>query len=357
MAGAVFILGAGASAHAGAPLMSDFLDRAGALYRSGEEAFGAAYRRAYELVEKGRAALQMAHSKASLDISDFEEVFDAFEMAALVGRLGELTPEEVERLPTAMRELIEATIEDGVRLAVNDGQRQASAPYLQFAEMLRKVYERDGGWPTVVTFNYDLLLDYALYASSTPYSYCLEGQPGPSLKLLKLHGSLNWFRCRKCEALGSRSLHHLLARTFPAPGSEFWRLKFSAKTVQSSKCPKCQGRELELMLVPPTWSKGQFQKALRPVWTACATALSTAETIVVCGYSFRTSDSFFRHLYAVGSVGPPTLKRFWVLCKDPDPELRGRFERVVGPQVRGGFRVENVLFEEAAAYLRRELRL
>ena len=82
----VFVLGAGASAAAKAPLGSNFMDRARSLQRGGDlhlEDIDA-----FKLIFKAREALKAVHSKADLDLTNIEVLFSAFEMAALFGRLG-----------------------------------------------------------------------------------------------------------------------------------------------------------------------------------------------------------------------------------------------------------------------------
>ncbi len=66
--------------------MAEFLDEADKLRSSSPED-----REQFDLVFKGRAALQQVHSMAQLDILNIESVFAAFEMAQLTGRLGNLT--------------------------------------------------------------------------------------------------------------------------------------------------------------------------------------------------------------------------------------------------------------------------
>ena len=69
----VFILGAGASFDAGGPLMTDFLDVAGDLYRSDRSSF-----KDFEPVFSAISALSAAHSKSILDLDNIESVFAAF---------------------------------------------------------------------------------------------------------------------------------------------------------------------------------------------------------------------------------------------------------------------------------------
>src|SRR5882672_30995 len=98
MGNSVFILGAGASVHAGAPVMRDFLDQAGLIGRSEP---GTEDRRAFEIVTRARSELQLVHSKAQFDLRNLESVFAAFEMAEVFGRLGSLAKNDVNGLTRA----------------------------------------------------------------------------------------------------------------------------------------------------------------------------------------------------------------------------------------------------------------
>ena len=105
MSDVVFILGAGASKDAGAPLMNGFLDAAERLKRS-DRAGTEQQRAAFDLVFRGIAALDGAFALAALDTDNLEAVFSAFEMAELFERLPPLTREEVSRLTSALRTVI-----------------------------------------------------------------------------------------------------------------------------------------------------------------------------------------------------------------------------------------------------------
>jgi hypothetical protein len=96
----VFILGAGASREAGAPLMNDFLDVAYDIKKRLPD--HADTLKDFNLVFKGIAALEASVAKANVDLQNVESVFAAFEMAKLLGRLGSLSNEEINSLPTAM---------------------------------------------------------------------------------------------------------------------------------------------------------------------------------------------------------------------------------------------------------------
>src|SRR4051794_20523853 len=98
----VYIFGAGASADAGAPVMYDFLDRAESLLsgRSVDDE-----RESFELVFDGIHRLQGVYAKSQLDTENLEAVFAAFEMAALIGRIGDCR-DNVARYAAALRRVI-----------------------------------------------------------------------------------------------------------------------------------------------------------------------------------------------------------------------------------------------------------
>ena len=105
----VFVLGAGASADSGAPTSNNFMDRAESFL--GDTSLGGHDRDAFELVFKARNKLKDVLSKATLDLDNLEVLFNAFEMAALFNRLGDLATDDVRSLPGAMRRVIARTIE------------------------------------------------------------------------------------------------------------------------------------------------------------------------------------------------------------------------------------------------------
>jgi hypothetical protein len=197
MSKTVFIIGAGVSKQAGAPLMNDFLDVADRLRKTpgiGDPDF--------DLVFHGRDALQAVHSKSNMDLLNLESVFAAFEMAKLLRKLGPLSVEEVEALPGAMTRVIQRTLEMTIMFPISGGRAKPPHPYAEIGEL---VTQRNKQAPrskfSFITFNYDFCLDLALYVNSHRIDYCLGPSVENAVKLLKLHGSLNWSRCPKCKQI------------------------------------------------------------------------------------------------------------------------------------------------------------
>jgi hypothetical protein len=155
------------------------------------------------------------------------------------------------------------------------------------------------------------------------------------VRLLKLHGSLNWVRCADCDTVTEYALQQYFHRKLFDHESGYTMLLVSEEATQSAKCRKCGRAGGQLMVVPPTWNKAAHQAQLSQVWSAAAAELQHAERIMVCGYSLPPSDHFFHYLYALGTIGPASLREFWV-C-DPDGEVGARFEKILGQQARRRF--------------------
>jgi len=208
MTSTVFILGAGASRAAGGPLMVDFLDIAEDMFegmRQSQEPNSV--RDSFELVFREIHKLQEVYARSTLDLNNIESVFAAFEMATLLGRLGDLTRQEVQQLAPAMRHLIVCTLEGRIPLK-SENDRFTPVPYEEFAKLLLDMIHFANMSVSVITFNYDLALDYALSQHKTlgpvDYGLDLEGGkgriPGPEAPRLVELGPM-WMRRDRAMAI------------------------------------------------------------------------------------------------------------------------------------------------------------
>lgn len=353
----MFILGAGASREAGGPLMSDFLDIAEGLIKSNETG-GAAD--AFELVFRAKSALQIVHSKSTLDLDNIESLFAAFEMANLFMRpLGPLKIEEVEGLPTAMRHLIVQTLQRRILFQSNGEQVLPPTPYPGFVNFIDQLLQRHDNEVSVITFNYDLALDYAFHFFPMAIDYCLGvGLRAGALHFMKLHGSLNWTRCSKSECnailawyLDEYFSHHPWGRVKKGV------VRFDlADRIQSSLIHCNKPRSPDPVIVPPTWNKTQYHKEIENVWRRAAQHLSEAENIFVIGYSLPETDQFFRYLFALGTMSDRFVKNFWVFDPHTEP-LKARFSQLLGPMTKRRFQCIEATFANAVGYIQRNAQL
>jgi len=351
MSRTVFVLGAGASREAGGPLMSDFLDLAERLMRSGQVEDA---KQSFELVFNGIAALQAVHSKSTLDLDNIESVFAAFEMATLFGRLGRSSVIDIAALASAIRRVIVSTLEQTVRcrIAATGDNPHVVPPecYDNFARLLREMEDGEPGSVSVMTFNYDLGLDYGLHWTRTPIDYCLDATASRALPVMKLHGSINWARCAKCERIAPWTLPEYFSSYHWPHLLETGQSLVIGLSSHLKAWTHCDTPVLsDPVIVPPTWSKGEHHRQIAPVWRHAARHLSEAENIVCVGYSLPESDHFFRYLYGLGTVGDTRLKRFWVFDPNETEEVSNRYTTMLGQAARGRFRYRRLRFSAVLA--------
>lgn len=352
MSRTVFILGAGASRESGGPLISDFLDIAYELRRKGLTGPDA---QSFDLVFDAIAELQSIHSKSTLDLDNIEAVFAAFEMLNLFGKqLASFTEEQIQNLGPSIRRVIVRVLETQIRLPVTRSSGagvkvEPPPPYQAFANLLMQMQSEDRDSVTVITFNYDLALDYAFHFLNVPVDYCLDSANRKGhVQIMKLHGSLNWARFAGNKAAVAWPLESFLSRhSWPllTPGEPVPLLLASHlsdfKMGDESALP-------DPVIVPPTWNKTQYQNQIAPVWRRASLHLSAAENIFVMGYSLPETDPFFRYLYALGTLGKVPLKRFWVFDPNPTEEFRSRYEKLLGLRAKNRFRIFRMAFGEAS---------
>jgi NAD-dependent SIR2 family protein deacetylase len=356
MSEVVFILGAGASKEAGAPLMADFLDKADELRKHGKVN---QFKPDFDCVFNAISALQPVHSKAQLDLDNIESVFAAFEMARLINKLPGVRSDDIKSLLISIRKLIFVTLDRTITYPVRDEHIYPNDSYNALAKLLSD-FNDDGRQNrcSIITFNYDLALDYAFHFNKyLSADYCLSETTKPGdTPLMKLHGSLNWARCSKCGKIIPWDIHAFF-QEFHHPfleESKFVCLDLASKLSSSSLKHCGQNVKPDPVIVPPTWNKTQHHQDLSKVWSRAARELSDAENIFVSGYSLTESDLFFRYLFALGSVGQSRIKRFWVFDPDEQNIVRPRFENLIGSGTRARFRFEKLKFRDAINIISRE---
>jgi hypothetical protein len=137
MADTVFILGAGASAHAGVPVMAKFLDHVRLL---GKQTKGPPWQESFDHVINALADLQRVHSKA-VDLNNLESIFTMIELATLIDRLPGESQNFISDIANALRAVIVHTIECLMRNGSVDGVTTATEPYGRFARILQKLHK------------------------------------------------------------------------------------------------------------------------------------------------------------------------------------------------------------------------
>jgi hypothetical protein len=350
MSAVVFILGAGASKQCGAPLMADFLDVASRLLqtRAVENS-----REHFERVFRAIGALQAVHSKSQLDLTNIESIFTALEIANLLGKLPTFDSSEIPTVVSSLKELIVKTLESTINFPTKESSICVPQPYDKFAELVE--YLREEAFPqqtiSVITFNYDIAADMALFRAGLGPDYGIPPDPKAHqpVPLYKLHGSLNWATRIDNGAV------------YPLQLDQYFS-KYSVHGVsKSSTCKVPVGSQLheyfskhtdievaqEPVIVPPSWNKADHHQALSTVWAKAAHHLGEAKAIFIIGYSMPSTDAFFRLLYALGTVGPSPLEKLVVYNPDETHAVDNRFRELLGPGAVARYEYKALRFDKA----------
>jgi hypothetical protein len=194
-------------------------------------------------------------------------------------------------------------------------QRIAYCTLFRFGVYTKALAEQLKPEDSILTFNYDLLMDRELLDSSGSLHYqnfgvkflgrdlvnvdkdynqtrarlTMPAGVGPVAGLyLKLHGSLNWFKCANTACPNSKIVV-LISSVPQALGSSALGIPF--------QCNYCHS-QLSAYLVPPLAQKRVVTDPfLRNVWGNAFALLEAATRVIVIGVSFQPSDFYAAWLF------------------------------------------------------------
>jgi hypothetical protein len=350
----VYILGAGFSAPAGAPLIHDFLDRSRSFLDEPMGLLGESnrsQRAPFQEVFKYRKEMARAPEKVLIDLDNIEELFGLVEMtlrldpsqqpirdstALMISRTLEWTTADTTVRPQVQiapfpggggwflkQGFLPGSIQANTTGAVHSVQMDM---YTYFAALVAGLLDgpnqRRLRRDCVITFNYDLVLDYALHQVGVPPDYHLLSPvedpnwtpPPRRCSFFKLHGSTGWGVCSKCHALR-------IAQYSRPPTEPMW--------YPLQRCAQCREQPYLPLLVPPSWDKTGHRDILAPVWARAVEELKAAKRICVIGYSMPKSDSFFKYLLALALAENDRLSDLIVV--DMGSAVRARWQEFLEP--------------------------
>lgn len=154
-------------------------------------------------------------------------------------------------------------------------------------------YVRDHANAEIITTNYDCCIDLALKQEGKDFSYLIEfanykpsSDGGSNLaRLIKLHGSLNWFYCETCQQVQLVDIERTV--------NDYLDDKASYPVI--GVCKDCGGQRRGL-LVPPLAMKFDVAPPLHPLLDNAVDALSHADVIVIVGFSFADADLYISRM-------------------------------------------------------------
>jgi NAD-dependent SIR2 family protein deacetylase len=338
----VFILGAGFSANAGAPVMWDFIEHAKQLRDDHRLELPQEDRKTFDRVFQRLGELRVAQAKMDVDIENIEHLFSLLDMDIEFGGVsaGTLRQDLIFLiLRTLERTIRTENIQTGtwtLSMKTMNGanyQKNLEANYLEhFSGLASRRWIRGSlGIPedgtcqdTILTMNYDCLVDDCLVRLGVQPAYGLDSPELPQeflqkpykIALLKLHGSANWFRCNSDRCKG---------RIWVEAGTPSKRLEY----FYGKSCSQCR-YQVEPVIVPPTWAKGGQSEVLRPVWAKALRVLREAGRIFVIGYSMPPTDQFFKYMLALALATNEKLDK--VIVVNPSKQAQETFAKLFHSQ-------------------------
>ncbi|PKK90261.1 MAG: hypothetical protein CVV64_09855 [Candidatus Wallbacteria bacterium HGW-Wallbacteria-1] len=298
----LFILGAGTSAHSGAPLGKQFL---GFVERGCDS--DPRFRNLREFLHRFFPPV-----RGKCLYPKFEELISLIDIAIARGEsLDSFYQErEIIQLRNDMNYLIWKTLEFVKNLRSED----------LHTLFIEKCLKR--GNAAVISLNYDTLIDYSLeemglrvdYGFKFSNSVVASPSTTTSVTLIKIHGSLNWLYCPTCLRI-YRYRAGELSRVF-SPDPEL--------------CPD-DGTYLKGIIVPPTYLKNYMNPYLALSWKAAGTLLKRARRIHFLGSSFSEADMWFKFLVKKFIFLNSCSPEINVVNPEKRSEIRERYERLLGP--------------------------
>jgi len=313
-----FIFGAGASKAENAPLTSELLFEA--LRYPGED------RRFVSVVEHFLAdffGIRNTSTMTSMkELPSFEELLTLVDMAVLKQE-GFSARWNRTRL-AALQEALIYCMAEILKRKLQLRPQTIPAYHEQFVEnMLSRGNSMLLG-SSFISLNYDILLDDALldlypnfdvdYGAN--FTNFRTPRPKRKIKLLKLHGSLNWMFCPVCRSM-KLSLEGKIADNVIA---------------ERISCER-DGAAQRPLIIAPTWLKVYDNPHLTGIWLEAENTLRNTDEVFLVGYSLPDSDIHVRYLLKKSLYRKKTAPRIVIVTSEEGGEgsdLHVRYKRFFG---------------------------
>jgi hypothetical protein len=343
----VIIFGAGASRDAGIPLMKDFVATMWEFATRGKARRDPLTSADYELLREAmyiRRELDTYHGRAMFDDKNLEDILSLLSFDEMSG--GSQSRKKLSTFVKAISRTIELTCR-----VVPEITDQCVGPYYSFWLTLLTRLAKNKSLPTIITFNYDLVLERSLcHALDGDYFRSIEKErpfDGLSImyyydKLQKVNLILQRSECTDGKAAGTRPWMGDFGECKEVAEIEILKLhgslNFSTNGTTQPNSP-VQAVEDPLIL-PPIFNKMDYVESLNNAWAKALQRLRKTKNVFIVGYSLPSTDIYMQYFLKAG-LGPNTdLNRVFVydpvLFKEGDGrnDMVHRYKTCFSPQLQ-----------------------
>lgn len=323
----IYILGAGASAEDGLPTMGSLISDCFTIHFGGNHIIGSIteedelnrFKNVFKLMDrwyKTDLEYQMEEyyklgGIVGLDIFDSKKYKDIIE--PFFTQLYEIAFGNMKDTKLNQKDA-ECLYEDAKFFFYHPicGMQQGWDNYKKFVSSISKNTDS-----TIITFNYDLLLEEALHETlenqndlrSLPWDYCFQFNnkytytfDGP-FKYLKMHGSFNWIYHRDKNVVD---------------------LDDVCKKMHAIK--DYYEQNAEILLIPPTLNKEISISCLKTIWTVAKQELLKADEVYFIGYSLPKADKDAYNLFK-DTLGNREIQK--IVIVNSDDNARKKISEIV----------------------------
>lgn len=307
----VYILGAGFSVEAGAPTQAKLMSEAFRLYRENSNNFDI---EKFEVFEDFLLR-QLNIPEEQIHEVELEDIFTPLDRC--LSESSQFRGIGLDKI-MEVRDSVFHVIGRTIQLVLRNTDRSKAyidkfAAHLTSLSAIRENRRyRDADPVSVISTNWDILLDNSindeivLRDHNAVVDYCcyisskgahddtikpgLEklGEGGFNVKLLKLHGSLNWLQCPRCMRLYAQFARKIALES----AEEFASCRHCDKNFPEEK----DNHRLASNLIMPTFIKDLSNPQYKIIWQNAGIEIAEADKLVFIGYSLPSADFEMRQL-------------------------------------------------------------
>ena len=326
----VFLFGAGASFNAGIPLLGSFMEKMSEMAltkRSPQGALSENDLRVFAEAIDIRNRMDTYHARVSIDQFNLEEVLSILYFEKQAGSKN--GKKDLDTFEKAVTRTIELTCNVKHNGKLDLPQSDGPNVYRAFWKTLFALHaQRMKSMPDILTFNYDLVFERALFQCSIGHDssmiwkhtkssgFMLDYMSGKLKKFAYTFKYAQWGNYSS-EKKEGRFLEEFDGNPEEIPGN-FTRIKYlklhgslnfpSKKNVEEASLVKSLENP---KIIPPVFNKADSTFA-STIWKEALNSLRNCKNLIICGYSLPTTDTYMQYFLKAALGANKDLTRIFV---------------------------------------------